>query len=103
MVDPVGDTPDLVKNNPALAGMEIPNTGTGRQASQLVTKTLLMYTGQGSDGTSYLYAVDKATGERLAEVELPGRPRYGLSTFMHNGRQHVVVQIPNMLAAIALP
>ena len=100
---PVGDTPDLVKNNPALAGIEIPNTGTGRQAAQLVTKTLLMYTGQGSDGTSYLYAVNKATGERLAQVELPGRPRYGLSTFMHNGKQHVVVQIPNMLAAIALP
>ena len=99
----MGDTPDLVKNNPAFFGMETPNTGAGRQASQLVTKILLMYTGQGSDGTSCLYAVNKATGERLVQVELPGRPRYGLSTFMHNGKWHVVVQVPNMLASIALP
>ena len=100
---PVGDTPNLVKNNPALAGIDIPNTGTGRQAAQLVTKTLLIHTGHGSDGTPYLYAVNKATGERLAQVELPGNPRYGLSTFMHDGKQHIVVQIPNMLAAVALP
>ena len=47
--------------------------------------------------------MNKATGERLAQVELPGNPRYGLSTFMHEGKQHIVVQIPNMLAALKLP
>ena len=100
---PVGDTPNIVLNNPALREIEIPNTGTGRQAAQVVTKTLLIHTGNGSDGTPYLYAVNKATGERLAQVKLPGNPRYGLSTFMHEDEQYIVVQIPNMLAALKLP
>ncbi len=99
---PVGDTPNSVLEHDALQGMEIPNTGTGRQAAQIVTNTLLMYTGEGSDGTSYLFAVDKATGERLGKVELPALPRYGMMTYMHEGRQHVVIQAPNTLMALRL-
>ena len=100
---PVGDTPSIVLNHNALQGMDIPNTGSGQQAAQIVTKTLLLHTGTGSDGTPYVYAVNKATGERLGQVELPGNPRYGMTTFMHEGKQHIVVQIPNMLAALRLP
>ncbi|WP_420634995.1 hypothetical protein [Candidatus Palauibacter sp.] len=99
---PVGDTPSRVLEHDALAGMDVPNTGTGRQAAQIVTSTLLMYTGEGSDGTSYLFAVDKATGERLGRVALPGQPRYGMMTYMHEGRQHVVIQAPNMLMTLRL-
>ena len=99
---PVGDTPNSVLEHDALQGMDIPNTGTGRQAAQIVTSTLLMYTGEGSDGTSYLFAVDKATGERLGQVELPAQPRYGMMTYMHEGRQHVVIQAPNTLVALRL-
>ena len=99
---PVGDTPSSVLEHDALEGIDVGNTGTGRQAAQLVTKTLLMYTGEGSDGTSYLYAVDKATGERLGQVELPAMPRYGIMTYMHLGRQHVVVQAPNTLIGLRL-
>ena len=99
---PVGDTPDRVLEHEALEGMDIPNTGTGRQAAQIVTSTLLMYTGEGSDGTSYLYAVDKATGERLGQVVLPALPRYGMMTYMHEGKQHVVIQAPNTLVALRL-
>lgn len=99
---PVGDTPDGVLEHDALQGMEIPNTGTGRQAAQIVTSTILMYTGEGSDGTSYLFAVDKGTGERLGQVELPAQPRYGMMTYMHDGKQHVVIQAPNTLMALRL-
>ncbi|MCZ0935634.1 MAG: hypothetical protein OXJ54_10675 [Gemmatimonadetes bacterium] len=99
---PVGDTPNSVLEHDALLGMDIPNTGTGRQAAQIVTSTLLMYTGEGSDGTSFLFAVNKATGERLGQVELPALPRYGMMTYMHEGRQHVVVQAPNTLVALRL-
>ena len=99
---PVGDTPNSVLEHDALEGMDIPNTGTGRQAAQIVTSTLLMYTGEGSDGTSYLFAVDKATGERLGRVALPAQPRYGMMTYMHEGRQHVVIQAPNRLMALRL-
>ncbi len=100
---PVGDTPESVTNHDALQGMDIPNTGTGRQAAQLVTSTLLMYTGEGSDGTSYLFAVDKATGEQLGRVELPAQPRYGVMTYMDQGKQTVVVQAPNTLIGLRLP
>ncbi len=99
---PVGDTPDAVLNHEALQGMDIPNAGSGRQAAQVVTKTLLLYTGNGSDGTPYLYAVDKATGERLGRVELPGNPRYGIMTYMHEGKQYLVIQAPNMLMGLRL-
>ena len=100
---PVGDTPNNVLNHPALEGMDIPNTGTGRQAAQIVTPDMLLYTGNASDNTPMLYAVDKATGERLGEVELPGNPRYGMMTYIHEGKQRVVIQAPNMLMAMSLP
>ena len=100
---PVGDTPDRVLNSAFVKGVDIPNTGTGRQAAQIVTATLLIHTGNGSDGTPFLYAVDKATGERLVKVELPGNPRYGIITYMHEGKQYFVVQAANMLMALRLP
>jgi quinoprotein glucose dehydrogenase len=100
---PVGDTPNQVLNHPALQGLDIPNTGTGRQAAMLVTPDLLVHSGNGSDGTPYVYAVDKATGERLAQVEVPRSIRYGMITYMHEGKQHLVVQMPGGLAALTLP
>ena len=99
---PVGDTPEAVLNHRALQGLDVQNTGTGRQAAQIVTKTMLLYTGNGSDGTPYLYAVNKTTGERLGRVELPGNPRYGVMTYMHEGKQHLVIQAPNMLMGLRL-
>ena len=41
-------------------------------------------------------------GERLGRVELPGNPRYGIMTYMHDGKQHVVIQAANMLMALRL-
>lgn len=100
---PVGDTPNRVLNHPDLAGIDIPNAGSGQLAATIVTATLLMYTGSGSDGTPYLYAVDKATGERLGRVELPANPRYGIMTYMHEGKQHIVIQAANRLMGLRLP
>ena len=100
---PVGDTPNRILGHPALQGVDIGNTGSGQQAAQLVTPTLLFYTGNGSDGTPYLYAVNKASGERLGQVELPASGRYGMMTYTHRGRQHIVVQIQGGLVAVTLP
>lgn len=100
---PVGDTPDRIRTHPALEGVDIPNTGTGEQAAQMVTASLLFYTGEASDGTPFLYAVDKATGERLGSVEIPAPGRYGMMTYMHDGRQHIVVQVQGSLVALGLP
>jgi len=48
---------------------------------------------------------DKATGERLGQVELPALPRYGMMTYMHEGQQYMVVQLqnPGRLVALRLP
>ncbi|MEE8134741.1 MAG: PQQ-binding-like beta-propeller repeat protein [Gemmatimonadales bacterium] len=100
---PVGETPDRIANHQLLGGMDIGNTGSGRQAAQIVTKTLLLYTGNGGDGTPYLFGVNKATGEEIGRVELPANPRYGMMTYMHEGKQHVVIQAPNTLMAVRLP
>src|SRR6185436_9411305 len=39
---PHGDTPDAVRNNPALAGMNIPMTGQNGSTGVVVTKTLVI-------------------------------------------------------------
>jgi glucose dehydrogenase len=100
---PVGETPDSVLNHPDLQGMDIPNTGNGtRVAPMTVTSTLLIYAGHGSDDTPYLYAVDKATGEQLGKVEAPGGSSYGMMTYIHNGRQYIMLQTGPKLTAMAL-
>ena len=48
---PVGETPDRVKNHPALEGIDVGNTGSGTVAPMTVTATMLMYASQQSDGT----------------------------------------------------
>ncbi|MBC7983375.1 MAG: PQQ-binding-like beta-propeller repeat protein, partial [Candidatus Obscuribacterales bacterium] len=58
---PVGETPDRIKKNPKLQGINVGDTGTGRVATMTVTDTMLIYQGEASDGTPHLFAVDKKT------------------------------------------
>ena len=50
-----------------------------------------------------LIALDVETDERLASVEIPGVTRYGMSSWMHAGRQYVTVQLQDGLVPLALP
>ena len=87
---PNGDTPPSVKNNPALKGLTIPKTGSPSQAGVMVTKTLV-FAGEGAGGQAVLHAYDKATGEEIWQTPLPG-PQVSLPmTYLHNGRQFIVV------------
>ena len=103
---PNGDTPDDVKNNPALAGVEIPQTGKISRAVLLVTKTLL-FAGEGWGGDPILRAYDKHTGEIVAEIDLPGAAAGRPMTYMLDGRQYIVLSVgrpnPAELVALALP
>jgi len=100
---PVGETPDAVLNHPALEGMDIPNTGYGlRVAQMIVTPNLLVYAGNISDGTPTIFAVDKATGETLAQVEAPADSNYGMMTYVHKGRQYIMLQTGAKLTSMAL-
>jgi quinoprotein glucose dehydrogenase len=105
---PNGDTPPAVRNNPALKGLNIPKTGSPSQAGLLVTKTLLM-AGEGPNGQAVFHAYDKATGAEIFQTPLPG-PQVSLPmTYLHQGRQYVVVGVRGnansgaQLVAFALP
>ena len=99
---PVGETPSIVLEHPDLKDMDIPNTGTGRAAPMTVTETLLIYAGDGSDGNPYLYAIDKASGEQLGKVEVPEKSSYGMMTYVHEGKQYIILQTGSRLTAMAL-
>jgi glucose dehydrogenase len=102
---PNGDTPDDVKNNPALKGVTVPRTGKMSRAMLLVTKTLL-FAGEGYGGAPILRALDKATGATIAEIPLPGATSGLPMTYMIDGKQYIVVavgrDIPAELVAFAL-
>ena len=103
---PNGDTPERIKNHPRLRGLTFPSTGQRSHATILVTRTLLIY-GEGTGGTPSFYAVDKRSGQTLARIELPARTNTAPMTFMHDGRQYIVVAIggpgyPGSLVALRL-
>jgi quinoprotein glucose dehydrogenase len=94
-----GETPDNIKNHPALKGLDIPRTGRTGRIGTLVTKTLLI-AGEGGFNTvangqrgAYLRAYDKATGADIGTVPMPAPQTGSPMTYMVNGRQYVAVAI----------
>ena len=100
---PVGEMSDRIRNHPALKDMDLPNGGSGTVAPMTVTPSMLMYASTAGDGTPMLFGVDKATGKEVGRVEVPERSRYGMMTYMHEGRQYIVLQTGSKLTALALP
>ncbi len=105
-------TPSFVTEHPALEGVEIARTGRPSRAGLLATRTLLFAgTGGGTmsaDRTGLLRAHDKSTGEILAEIDLPSHQTGVPMTYMHEGRQFIVVAVagrgvPGELVALTLP
>jgi glucose dehydrogenase len=98
-------TQQAIRDNPLVKGLTNVPTNPGRtgHASLMATPTLLFASGQGSDNVPYLFAVDKRTGARLGKVRLPANSQYGMMTYVHEGKQYVVVQLPGRLLALKLP
>jgi quinoprotein glucose dehydrogenase len=110
---PNTDTPEWARNNPALAGLTIPRTGSFDQVGLLVTKTLL-FAGEGSGlwraggGGNKLRAHDKATGAIVHEFTLPANQSGIPMTYEVDSRQYIVVAVgakgqPGELVALSLP
>jgi quinoprotein glucose dehydrogenase len=96
---PNGETPDFIRNNAALKGLDIPNTGQpGYDTGTLVTKTLVI---QGDTQVTsithprgaMLRAYDKATGKELGAVLMPAPQTGSPMTYSLNGKQYIVVAI----------
>ncbi len=100
---PAGETPSRVLNNPAMEGLDIGNTGSGNLVPMTITPNMLVYSDVNSEDQVMLFAVDKTTGETMAEAEVPERSRYGMSTWTHEGRQYIILQTGPRLTAMALP
>jgi quinoprotein glucose dehydrogenase len=112
---PNGDTPEAIKNHPALKGIDIGKTGKPERSPMMVTKTLLF----GSDGAGLFNAgpygggrtfraIDKKTGKIIFEMNLPANTTGVPMTYMLNDRQYIVVAtgargVPAELVALALP
>ena len=72
---------------------DIPRTGKTRaHPTILTTKSLLIY-GEGRAGGALLHAVSKKTGEEIAQVEIPAPTNTAPMTYMHEGRQYIVLSV----------
>jgi len=96
---PFGETPDVVRNHPALKGMNIPNTGQGGSVGLLVTKTLvvlgdnLLTTTPQHPRGAMLRAYDKATGKEVGAVWMPAPQSGSPMTYSANGKQYIIVAV----------
>jgi len=96
----------------------LPPLGYPNRPAPLLTKTLL-FLGEGSDaisgtagadwtwGTKFR-AYDKRTGARIATIDLPAVATGVPMTYLHNGKQYIVVAVggknhPGELVALTLP
>jgi quinoprotein glucose dehydrogenase len=94
-----GETPDNIRHNPALKGMNIPRTGRPGILGEVVTKTLVIageagyFTTPSGERGAMLRAYDKATGKEVGSVYMPA-PQSGTPiTYMLNGHQYIVLAI----------
>ena len=104
---PNGDTPDEIKNHPALQGLDIPPTGISSKAGLLVTRSLLIG-GEGWAGRPILRAYDKQSGQTLGQLDIPANQAGLPMTYMHEGTQFIVFSVggaghPGEFVALALP
>ena len=95
---------DAFKNNPLLKGITVDtNIGRMNHAAMMATSTLLFATGQTADNRPHLFGIDKKTGKRVGQVPTPAMGQYGLMTYLHEGKQFVVLPIDGGYTALALP
>jgi quinoprotein glucose dehydrogenase len=92
-----GETPDVVRNHPALKGLNIPRTGQNGSQGLVVTKTLVIIGDRqvtespGQPRGAMLRAYDKQTGDNVGAVWMPAGQTGSPMTYMIDGRQFIVV------------
>ena len=109
-----GDGP---RDHPAIAHLDLPPLGQGGRVAPLITRTLV-FLGDGADvggaflprgsGSRMFRAYDKATGDRVWEMELPGGTTAAPISYLADGRQYIVVTVgwsdmESEYVALALP
>jgi quinoprotein glucose dehydrogenase len=94
-----GETPDNIKNHPALKGMTIPRTGRIGRIGVLVTKNLIIageggfFTAPNGKRGAMLRAYDKATGKEVGAVYIEAPQTGSPMTYSIDGKQYLTVSI----------
>ena len=96
-----GDTPDNVRNHPALKGLNIPKTGQpGTSGIGLMATKTLVVMGDPQVTTTpehprgaMLRGYDKATGNQIGAVYMPAPQSGSPMTYLAGGKQYIVVAI----------
>jgi quinoprotein glucose dehydrogenase len=113
-MQPIGGTPENIKNHPMLKGVTIPRTGRPGRTGIMLTKTLLWAGERGPLDTvngeqmSWFRSYDKATGDVVSEMPIPANVTNVPMTYMAGGKQYIVIAVaavgkPAELLALALP
>jgi quinoprotein glucose dehydrogenase len=97
---PAGESPNFIRNNPALKGLNIPRTGQqSYNIGTLVTKHLVIagdaqvtITPDHPRG-AMLRAYDQATGKDVGDVLMPAGQSGSPMTYMVNGKQYIIVAV----------
>ena len=96
---PHGETPDAVRNHPALKGMNIPRTGQSGSVGLVITKTLVVLgdsqftTTESRPRGAMLRAYDKTSGKEVGAVFIPAPQSGSPMTYMAKGKQYIVVAV----------
>jgi quinoprotein glucose dehydrogenase len=112
-------TPDSIRNNPALAGLDVDRLGAyGRIFIGTLTTSTLVIAGEGEvhtnengESVALLRAYKKDTGEDVpGTVEMPAKQTGSPMSYMHDGKQYIVLAVSQSganagakLIAYALP
>ncbi len=122
-MSPLGSGP---RDHPRLRDLDLPPLGWSNRGAPLVTRSLLFVSQEGPWGNlrfsedqhaleidtwmvePRLRAFDKATGELVAEIDLPANGIAAPMTYMFEGKQYIAVSVggasfPSELVALALP
>ncbi len=91
---PIGDGP---RNHPLIKDLGLGPLGSPGRGFVLLTKTLLFVSHRGGGTTPpespSLRALDKATGQTVATMSLPMGPVQSPMTYLHQGKQYIVLAI----------
>jgi quinoprotein glucose dehydrogenase len=98
---PHGDTPDAIRNHPALRGLNIPKTGQPNTSGVglLVTKTMVVMgdpqvtTTADHPRGAMLRAYDKTTGRDVGAVFMPAPQSGSPMTYSVDGKQYIIVAV----------
>jgi quinoprotein glucose dehydrogenase len=96
---PHGETPDNVRNHPALKGLTIPRTGQAGSIGLMVTKTLVVLgdpqvtAPEGRPRGAMFRAYDKQSGKEVGAVWMPAGQSGSPMTYSVDGRQYMIVAV----------